>query len=287
METRLSNGNTQVVIGGNRPTVMIGERINPSGKKKLAAALREGNMDAVRHEALAQVAAGAEILDVNVVTEGVNEIDLLPRVVEALLATVNIPLCIDINNPKALKKALEVYPGKALVNSVSAEERSLEEVLPMVKQYNAAVIGLTLDDAGIPKSAEKRLELAYKIVERAQSVGIPKEDILIDCLALALGSDDKAAAVTLQAIRAVKEQLGLNQTLGASNVSFGLPNRMVVNNAFLPLAIFAGVTCPTVDPTKVASTIAATDLILGRDRFSMRYINDYRRQEKRARDENA
>lgn len=272
-----------MVIGAERPTVMIGERINPTGKKKLAASLREGNMDAIRQEALEQVAAGAEILDVNVVTDGINEIELLPRVIEVLLTTVDTPLCIDINNRKALKKALSVYPGKALVNSVSAEERSLEEILPLVKEYNAAVIGLTLDDAGIPKSAEKRLELAYKIVDRAEAVGIPREDIIIDCLALGLGSDDKAAVVTLDAIRAIKEALGLNQTLGASNVSFGLPNRLVVNNSFLPLAISAGITCPTVDPAKVSSTIAATDLILGRDRFSMRYIKDYRRREKSAR----
>ena len=278
METKLTCGEKQVIIGKG-PTLIIGERINPTGKKKLAAALREGDMEAVRLEAKNQVAAGAEILDVNVVTEGVNEIDLLPVAMEAVLDTVKVPLCIDINNPKALKKALEIYPGKALVNSVSGEKKSYEEVLPLVKEYGAAVIGLTLDDDGIPKTAEKRLEIACKIVELAEAAGIPREDVVIDPLCLALGSDDQAAFTTLKAVQMIREKLGVNQTLGASNVSFGLPNRIEVNKSFLPLAIRAGVTCPTVDPMKVGATIAATDLILGRDRFSMRYISDYRKRE--------
>lgn len=279
METKLSNGSKTVVIGNNRPTVMIGERINPTGKKKLAAALREGRMDMVRQEALIQVAYGAGILDVNVATEGVDEIDILPRAIEAILAVADIPLCIDINNPKALAGALAVYPGKALVNSVSGEKKSLEEILPLIRDHKAAVIGLTLDDNGIPKTAEKRLEIARIIVEQAEALGIPREDIIIDPLALALGSDHMAAGITLQAIRMIHDELGLNQTLGASNISFGLPDRMEVNKAFLPLAISAGVTCPTVDPAKVGATVFATDLILGRDRFSMNYIKDFRRRE--------
>lgn len=276
METRLSNNDTIVSISGKGPTIMIGERINPTGKKKLADALRKGDMEAVQFEARAQVAAGAMILDVNVVTEGVNEVEMLPRAMEAILSVVTVPLCIDINNPTALKKALEIYPGKALVNSVCAEKKSLEEILPLVKEYHAAVIGLALDEKGIPKSAEKRLELAFRIIEQAELLGIAKEDIIIDPLALALGSDDQAAVVTLDAIRLIAAELGVNQTLGASNVSFGLPNRNEVNKAFLPLAIAAGVTCPTVDPISVGATVAATDLVLGRDRFSMRYIKDYR-----------
>lgn len=278
MKTTVSNGDKVVTIGDNGPTIMIGERINPTGKKKLADALRRGDMDAVKAEAKAQIAAGAQILDVNVVTEGVREIDLLPRAIEAILEVTDTPLCIDINNPAALKKALEVYPGKALINSVSAEKRSMEEVLPLVKEYNAAVIGLALDDDGIPKTAEKRLEIAGRIVDAAAALGIPKEDIIIDSLCLALGSDDQAASITLDAVTRIKAELGVNQTLGASNVSFGLPNRIEVNKAFLPLAISAGVTCPTVNPMHVGATIAATDLILGRDRFSMRYITDYRRR---------
>ncbi len=276
MKTSVSNKDIIVTIQDNGPTIMIGERINPTGKKKLAEALRKGDMETVKNEARAQVAAGARILDVNVVAEGVSEIDMLPRAIEAILEVVDVPLCIDVNNPKALKKALEVYPGKALINSVSAEKRSLEEILPLVKAYKAAVIALTLDEAGIPKTAEKRLEIACRIVEAAAAAGIPKEDIIVDSLCLALGSDDKAGAMTLRAVKMIKDELGVNQTLGASNVSFGLPDRMLVNRAFLPLAIAAGVTCPTVDPLKVGATIAAIDLILGRDRFSMRYIKDYR-----------
>lgn len=278
MKTIVSNGNNIVTIGDNGPTIMIGERINPTGKKKLAESLRRGNMDVVKAEAKAQIAAGAQILDVNVVTEGVDEAEILPRAIEAILEITDTPLCIDINNPKALKRALEAYPGKALINSVSAEKKSLEAVLPLVKEYNAAVIGLALDDDGIPKTAEKRLEIAWRIIEAAKAYGIPKEDIIIDSLCLALGSDDQAGSVTLDAVKIINAELGVNQTLGASNVSFGLPSRIEVNKAFLPLAISAGVTCPTVNPMHVGATIVASDLIMGRDRFSMRYITDYRKR---------
>lgn len=278
METIVTNGDNQVVISHDGPTIMIGERINPTGKKKMAQALRNGELKVVKDQALAQVAAGARILDVNVVTEDVDEVKMLPTAIKAILEVVDVPLCIDINNPGALEKALQVYPGKALINSVSAEESSLQEILPLVKRYKAAVIGLTLDDGGIPKTAEKRLEIAKTIVSRAKDFGIPKNDIVIDSLCLALGSDDQAARVTLETIRRVKNELGVNQTLGASNVSFGLPARIEVNKAFLPLAISHGVTCPTVNPNHVGSTIAATDLILGKDRFSMSYIKDYRQR---------
>ena len=278
METIVTNKENKVVISHDGPTVMIGERINPTGKKKMAEALRQGDLQVIKDMALAQVAAGARILDVNVVTEGVDEIELLPKVVEAVLEVVDVPLCIDINNPKALKKALAVYPGKALVNSVSAEKKSLEEVLPLVQEYKAAVIGLALDDDGIPKTAEKRLEIARFIVDQAAAAGIGKEDIVIDSLCLSLGSDDQAARITLDAVRMIKEELGVNRTLGASNVSFGLPARLEVNKAFLPLAIQTGVTCPTVNPDHVGANIAATDLVLGRDRFSMNYIRDFRQR---------
>ena len=279
METKISSAKSEVVISDSGPTILIGERINPTGKKKLAGALKAGDFDVVRQEAIAQVEAGADILDVNVVAPDVDEISVLPKAIETVMAAVDVPLCIDINNPAALKEALKVYEGKPVVNSVSGEERSLNEVLPLVKEYGTAVIGLALDDSGIPKVPEKRLEVAYKIIERAESLGIPREDIIIDCLALAVGSDDRAGFVTLEAIRTVKTELGVNQTLGASNISFGLPDRPAVNKAFLALAIEAGVTCPTVDAAKVRSTILATDLILGRDRFAQRYIKDYRKRQ--------
>ena len=269
----------EIIISDKNPVAMIGERINPTGKKKLSEALRAGDFDVVRREAIAQVESGAHILDVNVAASGINEIAVLPKAVEAVMGVVDVPLCIDINNPAALKETLKVYEGKAIVNSVSGEEKSLNEVLPLVKEHGTVVIGLTIDDKGIPKTVGKRLEIAHKIVERAEALGIPREDIIIDCLALSLGSDDQAGLATLEAIQRVKEELGLNQTLGASNISFGLPDRPLVNKSFLALAIGAGVTCPTVDASKVRSTIAAIDLILGRDRFSQRFIKEYRRRQ--------
>ena len=279
METKISSAKREIIISDTGPTILIGERINPTGKKKLAGALKAGDFDVIRQEAIAQVEAGADILDVNVVAPDVDEIAVLPKVIETVMAAVDVPLCIDINNPAALKEALTVYKGKPVVNSVSGEERSLNEVLPLVKEYGAAVIALALDDSGIPKEAEKRLEVAHKIIERAESLGIPREDIIIDCLALAVGSYDRAGFVTLEAISMVKTELGVNQTLGASNISFGLPDRPLINKAFLSLAIEAGVTCPTVDAAQVRASILVTDLILGRDRFAQRYIKDYRHRQ--------
>jgi 5-methyltetrahydrofolate--homocysteine methyltransferase len=278
METRVSSATREVVITNAGPTVLIGERINPSGKKKLAEALKNGDFDMVRKEAIAQVEAGADILDVNVVTPGVDEIAVLPKVVEKVMASVDTPLCIDINNPGALKEALRIYKGKPIVNSVTGEESSLNEILPLVKEYGAVVVGLTIDEEGIPKESDRRVAIAHKIVERAESLGIPPENVIIDCLALTLGADSNAGMVTLEAIHMVKEELGVNQTLGASNISFGLPDRNLVNHAFLAMAISSGVTCPTVDVAKVRPAILSIDLILGRDRFAQRYMRDFRQR---------
>jgi 5-methyltetrahydrofolate--homocysteine methyltransferase len=217
----------------------------------------------------------------------VDEVDMLPRAVHLVMETVDVPVCIDSANAKALRAALTVHKelapeGKALINSVNGEEVRLEAVLPLVSEYNAAVIGLAMDDDGIPPTAEKRLEIVYKIIERAEAVGIPREDIIIDCLALTVGADSKAGLVTLDAIRLVREELGVNMTLGASNVSFGLPEREVVNWIFLALAIQQGVNCPIVDAAKVRPAILATDLLLGRDEYAMRYIRAYKKRKKRA-----
>ena len=275
METKVKSATKEVVIRDAGPTVLIGERINPAGKKKLAEALKSGDMERVMNEALKQVRDGADILDVNVVTPGVEEAILLPRVIRLLMETVEVPLCIDINDPKVLEYALNIYQGKPIVNSVTGEEASLNTILPLVKQYGAAVIGLTIDDSGIPKGAERRVAIAHKIVGRADALGIPREDMIIDCLTLTVGADDRAALETLKAIRGVRAELGVNQTLGASNISFGLPDRHLINHAFLAMAIEAGVTCPTVDVRKVRPTVLAVDLLLGRDRFAQRYIKDY------------
>lgn len=278
MKTKVTTKTKEIIISDSGPTVLIGERINPSGKKKLAEALKTGNLRMCVDEAAAQVKAGADILDVNVVTSGVDEAKVLPEVLRMIMDAVDVPLCIDINDPRALEAALKIYKGKPIVNSVTGEDKSLNEVLPLVKEYGAAVVGLAIGNEGIPKDAEGRVAAARKIIERAESMGIPREDVIIDCLALSLGAESQAGLVTLEAIRRVKQELGVNQTLGASNISFGLPNRSVINDAFLAIAIFNGVTCPTVDAAKVRPAVLSADLILGRDRFAQRYIKDYRQR---------
>jgi 5-methyltetrahydrofolate--homocysteine methyltransferase len=280
METRVSSPTKEVIIGDNQPTVLIGERINPAGKKKLQESLKAGNLDIVRSEALAQAQAGADILDVNVGTFGVDEVALLPQAVQAVMDTVDIPLCLDSNNPAALEAALKIYKGKPLINSVSGEEHSLTRILPMVKEYGAAVVGLVQDDDGIPKDAGRRVSIAHKIVERAEAAGIARANIVIDCLAFAVGADTSSGPALIEAIRKIKAELGVNMTLGASNISFGLPDRDLLNNAFVAMAVAAGITCLITDAAKVRPAIVATDLILGRDRHARRYIEAYRQRQK-------
>lgn len=276
METRVLSADQEVIIGGGRPTVLIGERINPTGKKRLAEALRAGDLEVAKEEAINQVAAGADILDVNVGATGVDEIDMLPRAVEAVASVVDVPLCIDSRKVKALAAALALCPGRPIVNSVTGEEVSLEEILPLVKEHNLPVIGLTLDEKGIPADASARVEIAHRIVERAEAIGIPREDVIIDCLTLSLGANVQAGLATLEATRRVRDELGCNQTQGCSNISHGLPNRPVLNGAYLALAIEAGLTCPTVDVALVRQAILSADLVLGRDNYAMRFIKAFR-----------
>jgi 5-methyltetrahydrofolate--homocysteine methyltransferase len=285
METILKSAKKTVTISPEKPTVLIGERINPTGKKRLAAALGEGNLDIVRKEALAQVEAGADVLDVNVGAAGVDEVDLLPKAVRLVMETVAVPVCIDSADIDALRAALAVHremapEGKPLINSVNGEEDRLEKVLPLVAEYGTAVIGLAMDDEGIPNTSERRLSVARKIVGQAEALGIPREDVVIDCLALTVGADSQAGVISLGAMRMVREELGVNMTLGASNVSFGLPDREVINWAFLAMAIQSGVNCPIVDAAKVRLAILASDLLLGRDDYAMRYIKDYKKRSK-------
>jgi 5-methyltetrahydrofolate--homocysteine methyltransferase len=280
METRISSNQKEIIIGDDQPTVLIGERINPSGKKKLSDALRAGDLEVVRREALTQVEAGADILDVNVGTFGVDEAVLLPQAVKTVIEATDVPLCLDSADPKALEAALKVYQGKPLINSVTGEEHSLTKVLPLVKQYGAAVIGLLQDDAGIPKDSERRVAVAHKIVERAGAEGISPEDIIIDCLTFAVGADPNSGRAVLEAIRRIKAELGVNITLGASNLSFGLPDRDLLNHAFVAMAVAAGATCLIVDVAKVRPAILAADLILGRDKRARRYIEAFRQRKK-------
>ncbi|HLB28337.1 MAG TPA: dihydropteroate synthase [Dehalococcoidales bacterium] len=279
METKVSSASKEVKIGTSLPTVLIGERINPSGRKKLTEALRSGNLDMVRTEAISQVKAGADIIDVNVGATGVDEADVLPKVVKIVMEAVDVPICIDGEDPKALEAALKVYKGKPIVNSVKGEKKSLETVLPLIKEYGAAVIGLTIDDDGLPKTADKRVQIAAKIIERAEKMGIPRENVIIDTLAMAVAADSKSAIPVLEAIRRINAEFGVNQTLGASNISFNLPDREYLNAAFLSLVINAGVTCPIVDAAKVRAAIVSTDLLLGRDNYAQRYIKAFRQRQ--------
>ncbi len=286
METRLLSIARSVVISPDRPVVLIGERINPTGKKRLAAALKAGDLSPVQREALEQVRAGADILDVNVGAAGVDEAQLLPRAVEAVLEVVDVPLCIDSSSPQALSSALErlrkIAPeARPILNSVNGEERSLRQVLPLVREYGTAVIALAMDERGIPSTPEGRLAVLERIFERAAGEEIPPHDVIADPLALAVGSDSRAALVTLQTIKLVREKLGCNITVGASNVSFGLPEREVINGAFLAMAIAFGVNCPIVDVARVRPIVLATELLLGRDPFAARYIKAYRERASR------
>lgn len=283
MQTILKSASKQVVISPQSPTVIIGERINPTGKKKLAEALLQGDMDYVAAVARAQVDAGADVLDLNVGAPGVDEVALIPQVVRAVIEAVPAPLCIDSANPGVIRAALEAHRqaapnGKALINSVTGEESRLSSILPLAAEFGAAVIGLLMTDGGIPKTPAERLDTARKIIARAAQHGIPPEDILIDALVMTVGADSKAALLTLETIRLVRQELGLNITIGASNVSHGLPEREVINPVFLSMAIQNGVNAPIVDAAKMRPCILAADLLLGRDEYAARYIKDYKRR---------
>lgn len=280
MHTILKSNSKEIIIGIDKPFVIIGEKLNPTGMKKLGQALVDGNMDYVKQLAQRQVAWGADVLDVNVGHPQLDEVAMMPVVVEAVQSTVDVPLCVDSNDPKILEAGLKMASGKPLVNSVNGEEKQLASVLPLVKERGAAVIGLTIGEDGIPATAEERLAVAGHIIERAAKMGIPVEDIIIDPLVMTVGHNSKAATVTINAIELIKKEYGVNMSLGASNVSFGLPDRHSVNSAFLALAIQAGVTCSITDPIKLGSSIRAIDLLLGKDANSIRYLKYFRGTEK-------
>ena len=260
---------------------IIGERINPTGKKLFKQALIHEDIDYILNQAVSQVAAGADILDVNVGLPEIDEPRMMVRVVKALQGVVDTPLQLDSSDPAALEAGLRVYSGKAIVNSVNGEEESLNAVLPLVKQYGAAVVGLTLDKGGIPKTAEGRLAIAKRILERALSLGIPKENVFIDCLTLTASAEQAAVAETLRAVRMVKEQLGLKTVLGVSNISFGLPNRELVNHSFLTLALANGLDLPILNPNIKAMTDAvnAYHLLMNIDKGAEHFISAYAQED--------
>lgn len=284
METRLYLNQKEVVISPDRPFAIIGERINPTRRKKLAESMARGDFSVVQEDALKQVEAGAHILDVNAGVPGADEPALLSGAVKAVMEVTQVPLCIDTANPEALRAALEVYPGKALINSTTAEESMMAQVLPLAKQFNAAVIGVITDESGLPPTPEARLAVARKLIARAADFGIPAEDIIIDCLALTVGADSNAGKITLDTMTLVRQELGVNLNLGASNVSFGLPDRKIINVAYLALAIARGLTTAITDPTvpEIQTTLLACDLLMGRDEYAMRWIKSFRKREKAA-----
>lgn len=275
MQTSLKGRTSEVVIDTKGPVVIIGECINPTRRKKLVTTLQENNFEYVLELAESQIKAGADVLDVNVGFPGVDDVKVLPATVMAIKEKFDIPLCLDSPNPKAIEAALKVAGGKCLINSVNGEEKSLNFLLPIAKEYDAAIIGLTMDDDGITNDPEKRLIIAEKILERAVRAGIRMEDVVIDPLAMAISADPNACMVTLETIRLVQSKLGLNITLGSSNISFGLPNREVLNSAFMTLAILYGLTCPIANPEKITAAVRATDLIMGRDDYAVRFVEHF------------
>jgi 5-methyltetrahydrofolate--homocysteine methyltransferase len=281
--TTLLKSKTKIVkIHRDLPTVIIGERINPTGRKAVLEALQAGNFDIVRKDALDQVAAGAAVLDINAGVPGADEPVLIQQIIRNVQEVVDVPLCFDTANPKALAAALSIYEGKALINSTNGEERSLNTVLPLAKEYGAAVIGLCMDDNGIPKTAEARFAVAAMIIERAAKAGIPLEDIVIDPLAMAMSADSNAGRIALDTIGLVVKEFGVNISMGASNISFGMPDRKYINATYIAMAIHAGLTCPITNPllVEVNTAVLAANLSMGRDEYGMRWIKAFRKREK-------
>lgn len=271
-----------IEISRNLPTTIIGERINPTGRKAVLEALQAGNFDLVCKDALDQASAGAAVLDINAGVPGADEPALIQQIIRNVVEVVDIPLCIDTANPQALEAALAIYEGKALINSVNGEEKSLGAVLPLAKEHGAAVIGLCLDGTGIPATAEARFTVAARIIDRATKAGIALEDVIIDPLAMAMSADSNAGRIALDTIQLVVKEFGVNISLGASNISFGMPDRKYINATYIAMAIHAGLTCPITNPlqAEVSTAILAADLSMGRDEYGMGWIKAYRKREK-------
>jgi 5-methyltetrahydrofolate--homocysteine methyltransferase len=277
MDTVLQSRSRTVTIGPEQPFCIIGERINPTGRKRFAEELRGGDLSAVVVDTEAQAEAGADVLDVNAGIPLVDEAELLQQMLTTIQANTDLPLCIDSSVIEALEAGLSVYEGKALVNSVTGEDERLEEILPLVAKHGAAVIGLANDETGIPETPQQRLEIATKIVKAAGDHGIPPSDVVIDPLAMTVGADTEAVSTTLEAIRLIRAELGVNMSLGASNVSFGLPQRHVLNAAFMPMAMAAGLTSAIMSTAPVCvESVRAADLLLGHDPWGASWIAAHR-----------
>ena len=275
--TVLRGRSSEVTIGPDRPFCVIGERINPTGRKKFAEELRGGDLSTVTADAVAQVEAGADMLDVNAGIPLVDEPELLKSMLQTVQSAIDAPICIDSSVIEALEAGLSVYEGRALVNSVTAEDDRLQEILPLVARHGAAVIGLANDETGIPETPEKRLECARKIVSVAADYGIARDDVVIDPLAMTVGADPGAVTTTLTTISLIRDELGVNMCLGASNVSFGLPDRHALNAGFLPMAMAAGLTSAIMSTARpVIDAVRAADLLLGHDEWGANWIAAHR-----------
>ncbi len=283
MDTILESRTKAVVIGPDRPFVIIGERINPTGRKLLAAEMAAGNYERVRTDAVAQVEAGAHMLDVNAGIPMADEPGILAEAIKIVQSLVDVPISIDSSIVAALEAGLAVVEGKPLVNSVTGEEERLEKVLPLIKKYGAAVIGISNDETGISHDPALRFEVAKKIVERAMDYGIPKADVLIDPLVMPAGAVQGAGWVTMQVTRRVREELGVNTVCGASNVSFGLPGRHALNGTFLAMMIANGLTAAITNPIEpeIKRAILAADLFMGHDENCVAWITAARALEPR------
>jgi 5-methyltetrahydrofolate--homocysteine methyltransferase len=282
MHTIVSSANQSLTIGSDQPFCIIGERINPTGRKAFQEQLRAGDLSAVEKDVADQVAGGAMMLDVNMGAPLVDEAALLAQSVRLIQSLTDMPLCIDSSVVEALEAGLAAYEGKALVNSVTAEDERMELILPLVKKYGAAVIALPNDDKEIPEDPQRRFELTQYLVDKATTkYGIPIEDIVIDPLAMPIGADSQMVVRTMETIELIAEKIGVNMTLGASNVSFGMPDRHTLNSVFLPMAMGAGLTSAIMDARtpQIVTAVKAADLMLGNDEWGMKWIAAHRARE--------
>ena len=276
--TVLSGPGGEVHIGDRHPFAIIGERINPTGRAGLTAEICAGDMSTVRADAVAQVAAGARILDLNAGVPGFDEADMLSQMVRAVHEVVDVPLCIDSSTPEALEAAVPLAQGKVLINSVTAEAHSLERLLPLVKRFGAAVIGMANNEEGISMEPVARLAAARKVVEAAAEHGIAREDVIVDPLTMPIGAAPDAATAMFETIRLIRTELGVNLSCGASNISFGMPDRQGIDSSFLTMSILSGMNCAITNPLHgaVRKATLAADLLLGRDGYGAAWIADHR-----------
>jgi 5-methyltetrahydrofolate--homocysteine methyltransferase len=281
-ETTLRSATAEVVIGHGRRFCLIGERINPTGRRIFQDQLREGDMSAVERDVAAQVEGGADVLDVNMGVPLTDEPALLAKAIRLVQSLTDRPVCIDSSVVEALEAALAAYQGRALVNSVTAEDERLKAILPLVKKYDAAIIALPNDAEEIPMEADRRLELVQHIVDVAtEEYGIAVNDIVIDPLAMPIGADTSVVNTTLETMRRVRDEFGLNMTCGASNVSFGMPDRHTLGAVFLPMAMTAGLTSAIMDTRspQIVTAVKAADLLLGHDEWGQSWISEHRRKQ--------